>query len=400
MNYDILFLLIFALILLLFYLKNKSKFEIQGKVIALYRTSLGLKLMDKLSNIPNWLKKTLCYISIFIGFAGMAAIFVLLIQSTWKLIFIPNTPPALAPVLPGVSIPGLPKLSFFHWIISIFLVATIHEFSHGIFARFFKIKIKSSGFAFFGPVLAAFVEPSEEEMKKRSKFTQLSVFSAGPFSNIVTGLLLLLISVFLISPAAASVMEYRGVQIVSLEEGLPASNAGLNVNDQILKINNQNITDIDIFQDAFKTISPGDEIEITTQNSTHLVKTIASPSDKDKAYIGVMIASTESGIKESVSSKFGNFFPMVLIWIAKLFFWLYSISLGIALFNLLPLGPVDGGRMFYTALTFFFSKSPKKVSRIWGGISILVLLLIVINLMPFILKLLNWIFSPLLSLIL
>ena len=36
--------------------------------------------------------------------------------------------------------------------------------------------------------------------------------------------------------------------------------------------------------------------------------------------------------------------------IANLFFWVYVLSMGIGAANLLPIGPLDGGRMFYTAL--------------------------------------------------
>ncbi len=73
------------------------------------------------------------------------------------------------------------------------------------------------------------------------------------------------------------------------------------------------------------------------------------------------------------------------------------ITIGIGLFNLLPLGPVDGGRMFYTGLSIFI-KDEKKVKSIWNYIGFTCLALIVINLLPFIFKLLNFIFQPILNL--
>jgi len=85
---------------------------------------------------------------------------------------------------------------FSYWILSIFLIAVIHEFSHGVVGRAWKLKIKSSGFAFLSilvPVIpAAFVEPDEKQTAKASARAQLGMLSAGPFSNVVFAALILL----------------------------------------------------------------------------------------------------------------------------------------------------------------------------------------------------------------
>ena len=49
MNWDLILLLMFFLIVYIFYLANKKKFEVQGKIFFLYRTKFGLNMMDKLS---------------------------------------------------------------------------------------------------------------------------------------------------------------------------------------------------------------------------------------------------------------------------------------------------------------------------------------------------------------
>ncbi len=61
----------------------------------------------------------------------------------------------------------------------------VHEFSHGVVARAHDINVKSSGLAFFGPILGAFVEPDDKELKSKPYKSQLSLFAAGPFSNII-----------------------------------------------------------------------------------------------------------------------------------------------------------------------------------------------------------------------
>lgn len=397
MNYDLIFFIIFCILVYIFYQKNKSKFEIQGKIFALYRTQLGLKLMETFSHIPERLKRILKVISISVGFAGMAFIFYFLIIGTINLFLIPEATPTFAPVLPGVTIPGLPKLSFFHWIISIFIVAIVHEFSHGVFARFSKIKIKSSGFAFMGPILAAFVEPDENELKKKSKKDQLAVFSAGPFSNIVLGIIIFLVAVFLIAPAESSMLELKGVQVAGFEEGYPAINSGLSLGDEIIAIDDTAIKSVAEFTNYLQQTKSNQELRFKTQNNTFSLTTVEHPKGQDFGYIGIIVASKEADLKESIREKYGGL-PWVFFWISKLLFWLYVISLGVGLFNLLPLGPLDGGRMFYVFL-MFFTKDEKKIKKIWTTISIFILLLIVINLWPYIQKLLLWIFSPIISLI-
>lgn len=394
MNWDLILLLIFALILYLFYRKNKSKFEVQGKIFFIYRTKLGLNSMDKFAKLPSPLLKIFSITSIIVGFLGMIAMFYIIVRGTFKFLSAPTlNQPVLAPVIPGVAIPGLPTLSFFHWIIAIFVVATIHEFSHGFIARFFNVKIKSSGFLFFGPILGAFVEPDEEQMKKKSKFVQLSIFSAGPFSNIITGFIILLIaSLFIIKPTS-SMLDYKGVEIVSVDEKFPAATAGIKPGEKIISINGKKLDTIEDFTSTVNSTKPDQKINIETNIKNYTIKLVSNPENQEKGFLGVRISASKSELKKEVIEKYGSFLPNTLLWIAKLFSWLWIISLGIALFNLLPLGPVDGGRMFLTALSLFV-KDEKKAKFIWSIISFFVLALIFINLWPLIKRLLLFILAP------
>jgi len=87
----------------------------------------------------------------------------------------------------------LPPFYFTYWILIILVVAITHEFAHGVFARHFKIRVKATGFGFLGPFLAAFVEPDEKVMKKKSKRAQLSILGAGSFSNFIFAIIFLLV---------------------------------------------------------------------------------------------------------------------------------------------------------------------------------------------------------------
>ena len=397
MNYDLISLIIFFLILFVIFKWKRDKFEVQGKILALYRTKIGIKAMDSLASKFPRFWKIIGFLGILTGFAGMILIFYILINGTYKLITVPSAPPTIAPVLPGVSIPGLPTLSFWHWIIAIFIVATVHEFSHGILARANNVKVKSSGFAFLGPILAAFVEPDEKELSKKKKFAQLSVFAAGPFSNIVLGLIIVLISSITIVPLVASITEYSGVQVVSVEENLPASEAGLQPNDILLEVNNIKVKTTENFTEIMKTTKPNQKITITTTNKTFTLTTKEHPQGKPQGYIGIVTSPVKSGIKEDAKEKYGSFLPALIIWLSRLIFWLYVINLGVGLFNLLPIGPLDGGRMFFVAALGMF-KNEKIAKRIFMIITLIGLALIFINLLPFIIKLLKWIIQPFITL--
>ena len=397
MNLDLIFALIFYGIIFLLFIKYRNKFEVQNKIFVLYKTKLGIKLMNKLSSKIPRILHYISYLSITIGFIGMIITFLFLIKGVWNMIFIPNAIPVLAPVLPGVSIPGVPTLSFWHWIIAILITAVVHEFFHGVYASLAKVKIKSSGFAFLGPILAAFVEPDEKQLAKKSTHKQLSVLSAGPFSNIVLAFVFFLIGIFIIAPVTSSILELNGIQIVDINKDLPIAQTSLKSGDQILAIDNETVINQTHFSSIIKSHKPGDILNIQTQDKIIPVELSSNPENKSLPIMGVTISYAKADIKPSIKKIFGNT-PLALFWILKLVFWVYAISLGVGLFNLLPLGPVDGGRMFYSASLFIFKKQ-EKAKKVYQYATLLCLLLIFINLSPYIIKLLAFLIQPLIALL-
>jgi len=66
-----------------------------------------------------------------------------------------------------------------------------------------------------------------------------------------------------------------------------------------------------------------------------------------------------------------------LIWVKDLFFWLFVLNLGVGLFNLVPLGPIDGGRMLLAVLQKFTHE--KRASAIWKSVSVGLLCVLITN---------------------
>ncbi len=201
--YDISFLIIFSLFLILFYKTHKKGFKKEG-LLYLYRTKWGIKLINYVGGKYKKTLKFFSYISIILGYCLMAGILYFIGKIVWiyykypvivKAIKVPPLIP-LIPYLPKIfSLDFLPPFYFTYWIIVIAIIAIPHEFAHGIFAKFNKLKIKSTGFGFLGPFLAAFVEPDEKQMKKKPIFAQLSILSAGTFANIVTAVVFFIIMI-------------------------------------------------------------------------------------------------------------------------------------------------------------------------------------------------------------
>ncbi len=390
MNFDLLSLIFFYALLYLFYLRHKDKFVVQGKLLFMYRTKLGIRLMDSFANKYPCIVKILGFLGVVAGFAGMGFIFVFLIKETISFLITPGAIAPLAPVLPGVKIPGIPVLSFWHWVVSILIVASIHEFSHGLLSRLHKVKIKSSGFAFLGPMLMAFVEPDEKQLKKVSPYKQLSIFAAGPFSNILTGVVFLGLLTFVLLPSYSSIYEIGGVNVTNISAGYPLAESGLEAPFVISEINGVALDSVGILVNLTDDISPGDKVALKTSKGDIEVIAVNNSANETKGVIGINQFDFIAKVKDE-KQWIEPFIPAIK-WLDMLVAWLFMISIGVALFNLLPLGPVDGGRMFFVAMLWIFKKE-KTAKMVWNVFSGICLLLIFVNLLPWIIKLFAYVIS-------
>ncbi|MFH0978464.1 MAG: site-2 protease family protein [Candidatus Woesearchaeota archaeon] len=350
--------------------------------VLMYRSKVGLKAMDSWASRLPKLLKWLATAGIFIGFLGMALIAFALVQNLVKLLTNPTALPGVQLVLP-VKVPGTFYVPFFYWIISIMIIAAVHEFSHGLIARAYKMKIKSSGIAFLGiiiPILpAAFVEPDEKEVSKRKVKQQLSVFAAGPFSNIILGAIALLLLFAFAGPITGALYQYNGVQVtgfINSTAKFPAETSGIKPGEIVTGLDNNSITDIESFVQALKMKTPGENLHITTNKTGYDMILAANPSNLSAPYLGIFVRQN-SILKPGVQNSIGGFLPEAIVWLLGLLYWLYLLSVGIGLFNLLPLGPVDGGRMMLTTLEKYFDQ--KKARFYWMLISAFFITLILVN---------------------
>ena len=155
----------------------------------MYRTKLGMRAIEKFSSKFSKLLHIMKYPIVILGFGLMAMMIFLLCQTVYIYVTFPQISqiikaPPIMPLIPyfpqifGVE-SLMPPFYFMYFILALLIVAVVHEFSHGIYMRLFNTKIKSTGFAFLGPVLGAFVEQDDKDFHKKKNFEQMVVLGAA-----------------------------------------------------------------------------------------------------------------------------------------------------------------------------------------------------------------------------
>ena len=265
--YDITLLILFSLGVGFFLYKNRRKLNREMKIIYFYRTKVGLKLIDYIGGKYKKSLHVLKYFAIVISYILMAGILFLIGRTVYLYIRYPKEvleivkAPPIAPVIPYFpKLFGMesffPPFYFIYFILALSIVAIVHEFSHGIFAKLYNLRIKSTGILFLGPILGAFVEQDEKQMNKLSKIGQMSILSAGVFANIIASIVFLLFwigifyATFIPSGAMFNTYFVNNVSIDSINAigGIPVNNLN---NQEIIKlIEENNLTSDLILEDG------------------------------------------------------------------------------------------------------------------------------------------------------
>jgi len=239
-------------------------------------------------------------------------------------------------------------------------------------ARVYNLPVKNSGLMVLGALVplipGAFVEPDEKKLMKASPKKQLAVYAAGPAINIVTGLLLVGLFFGAIVPFTDGFYAQDGVVVSELMDGNPpAEQAGLAAGDKITQINGQQITTTESFSTALNDVQPGDNVNIITSAAVYDV-TLGTNPDTKSAWLGVFV-------KQELTNP--TWTTYVILWFKDLIFWLALLSLGVGLFNLVPLGPIDGGRMLLTAMQVVTHEA--RAARVWKSVSFVILGILLTN---------------------
>lgn len=364
----------FGVIGILLYLDKKNIEFNKGLVIK--RTKKGIKILSEIA------KKHRKFLIIVGNFAVGLCIVVSLVGLFFLVRATFSGERSAGLVLPTVGEYRYPEpiysVPFWYWIIAIFIIVTVHEPMHALFARLERIKIKDMGILlFFVLPIGAFADPDQKQMKGLSTIKKLRIFAAGSFGNIiVAGIFFLLIMSydFLVS----SLIEGDGIVFEKTIENTGAQEASLT--GIINEIDGKEIKSLLDLSETMKGIKPGDTIEVKTTQGTFQIKTTPNPENAEKSFIGISNPRTlfvYKGFIKNLGVVSGGTLRS-LFWILGLLEWVFILSLGVGLFNLFPMKPLDGGLMLEEIIKHFYKG--RYVSHMVNGISLLVLSLLLTNL--------------------
>jgi membrane-associated protease RseP (regulator of RpoE activity) len=289
---------------------------------------------------------------VFVGFLGMAFCVYFLVKSLVALFTAKAAGATVSIIIPGVKVPGSAIfLPFTYGIISIALLAAVHEFAHAIVASSHGVKPKSIALALMLFIPAAGVEIDEKKLAKHPLRTKLRIFAAGSFANFLFALLVLGLS-FGLAQVARPHMTLIGTEVVSTD---PATNsfAALPNGTVITTINGVDVRDLTAFSAFAGKLKPGELLDIrTADGKAYQFAAVAKADNSSAGRIGVTTRQKAS------FDTFGK----VSIWILGLFQWLFTLNIGVAIINLFPFPIMDGGRMVSDVIKKLLPKYYKKVT--------------------------------------
>lgn len=275
--------------------------------------------------------------------------------------------PGVAPVIPGVDVPGSPLSVPLYAVIGLILLLVIHEWGHGIVARAEKIAVKSVGLVTLGILpIGAFTEPDEDELEKTTRRKRSRVYSIGSMVNLVAAfafavLLLLPLSIF-VSPGLH-------------EEAMD-------------NIKHLEVTEVSETSSVKGLIEPGDKIynarelfeakpdqEITLNTSVGII----GAQTNEFGQIGV---SVEQKNKGALSTWFWT--KQYTIGIIT---WIVLLNFLVGVINYLPFAIFDGARLIKDITGSYAEKTRLNSDKFGKGVSIslslVVTALLIINALPY-----------------
>lgn len=337
-----------------------------------------------------------------------------------------------------------PDFYFSYFLIALAIVAIAHEFSHGVFMKTFGVKIKSTGFIFLGPILGAFVEEDKQTFEKQKNSEQMAILGAGVFANLLFAILFFVILVIFFSlsyaPSGYIFSGYVQTRINSshitdfqnFSENLIKINTSsgeyfitpklysILIQNQtlledstivvymdfpairnelrgaIIELDREKILHIEDFQEKLSKKISGQEVSIKTnylgEEIEYTLKLVEHPLNTSRGFLGITGMTTNPNkkivgkIAELIQYKDPSIFytakynARTADFLRYLFYWIALINFFVAMFNMLPLGILDGGRFSYLlilSITKSKSKSEKIYKVILSTVGIIFLLIII-----------------------
>jgi membrane-associated protease RseP (regulator of RpoE activity) len=383
------------------------------------RTKLFSPVFDKLGSFRA--SRFISLIALFlVPFVAGIALY-LIVNSLIGVLSNPGVGQVIRELGPGsiLMLPGInPMLPIVYGWVAIVCAIAIHEGAHGIIARNVGFNVKSSGLLFFLIIpIGAFVDVDEEQIKKAKPRASLKVMSAGVGGNMVVAAVCLL-AVLVLVGGLTPVID--GVYINNVTEGMPAQTAGLLPKDVLVSIDNVKINSTVNLRSLLDSKISGDIMQVTVARGekweNQFSTTVNLTLSENRTIMGIMtsdlmtkdrlnnyqtfslnrlsmylapptIASGLTPFSDSLAPFYTHWLGPQWQIIANGLFWLWFVNFNLAIFNALPIYPLDGGRIFNITLKRYAGKriSEKTIyAATLAATAACVILVLLVTIVPFI----------------
>jgi membrane-associated protease RseP (regulator of RpoE activity) len=326
----------------------------------IWRTIKFNNIIERIASARRTAWQVFWNIGIAVGIGSMAFISYYLGRNLLNLFAKPEAASSVQFIvpLPGV---GVTFETFPYLVLALSITIVSHELSHGIASLVEHVPLKSTGAFFAHIIMGGFVEPNDEKLNAARSASKLRVFAAGSFTNVVLGLLCVLLLVnFPGTIAPFYTVVASGVTIGDVPVNLPAHSSGLQSGDRVTSINGTRITNVNDLRNYMADVVPGQGVVVGTPKGNFTVKTGVDPTNASHAVIG--IAGLVNDIEYHPKAPFlPTEFPNILLHAE---YWLQLILVSVGMINMLPLPIFDGEKLLETALNVLGIAKPRGILRI------------------------------------
>jgi membrane-associated protease RseP (regulator of RpoE activity) len=335
----------------------------------MYRTE---RLNAFLTRMGKKFPKAFFNVGIVVGFGGMIFSFWLFGDNLIKFFVEPAAAGGVVPIIPGVTITGLPLV---YMLIGLAVTLLTHEFAHGLAASKDDIGIKSSGLLAFLVLFGGFVEPDEEDFEnKATPQARMRMLAAGSFANFAWGFVFLLIFANFYPLMSIAYNPPSGAYIYDVQDGSPGA-AALDIGDVIIGLNDTEIANWTAVSIYMNGALAGDQVTIHTLDGGSVTIILAAhEQNTSRGYIGIY----GSDYWEPKPGWDLILTPMFVFHLQQIIFWCYLILISIALFNLLPIPVFDGDKLLSNGLSLVI-KDEKKIKYIMWPVRIAALAIVLLS---------------------
>ena len=377
-----------------------KRFELHYGVVLMVRTKRFLSVMDRMGR--SGITKPIGWGLLYLMPVGAAIAFWLFINVFMALLSSRGAQVASGIVslgpLANLGIPGLtPYIPILYGWIALVVGMLEHEGAHGVVARSLGLPLMNSGlilFLFVIPI-GAFVDIDEGVLRQARRAHSARVFAAGAGTNLVLAILCLLLLTSVVGSMAPVV---NGAGIVGVSTGSPADVRGVRPGDIVTAVDGKPVNDLYSVVGPDTNLTAGQTVNFTifrngqTMNIDNIQLVCntdfcgkivnASTGQTIRTYPVIGISQVSEASMKSAVSAYANVFNNPLVYIgciptlnlgncvqavpfsnsnvvfytsplggallpfANVLYWIFFLNFNLAIFNALPIYPLDGGQAF------------------------------------------------------